>query len=88
MSYMFSGCSSLTELNLTSFDTQIVTNMNSMFSSCSSIHYLDLSSFNTEKCKTFTNMFDKTKDVTVKVNSAIASKLIDAIKDIVHFEYL
>ena len=32
---MFSGCSSLKELNLTNFNTNNVTNMDSMFSGCS-----------------------------------------------------
>ena len=34
MSYMFSGCSSLNELNLINFNTNNVTNMRSMFSRC------------------------------------------------------
>ena len=37
MSYMFSGCSSLTSLDLRGFDTGNVTNMNSMFYGCSSL---------------------------------------------------
>ena len=37
MSYMFSGCSSLTSLDLRGFDTGKVTNMNSMFYGCSSL---------------------------------------------------
>ena len=32
---MFYGCSSLKELNLSNFNTNNVTNMNSMFSRCS-----------------------------------------------------
>ena len=34
MSYMFSGCSSLTSLNLSNFNTNNVNNMRSMFSHC------------------------------------------------------
>ena len=34
MSYMFSRCSSLKELNLDNFNTNNVTNMRSMFSRC------------------------------------------------------
>ena len=37
MSYMFVGCSSLTSLDLTAFDTKKVTNMSSMFSGCSAL---------------------------------------------------
>ncbi len=42
MSYMFSGCSSLTSLYLSNWDTSSVTNMYSMFSGCSSLTSLDL----------------------------------------------
>ena len=34
MSYMFSGCSSLKELNLTNFNTNNVIDMRKMFSGC------------------------------------------------------
>jgi len=47
MSYMFYGCSSLTSLDLSSFDTSNVSNMYVMFSGCSSLTSLDLSSFDT-----------------------------------------
>ena len=35
MSYMFSKCSSLNELNLSNFNTNNVSNMNYMFDGCS-----------------------------------------------------
>ena len=44
---MFKECSSLTSINLSSFDTSKVTTMGSMFESCSSLMSLDLSSFKT-----------------------------------------
>ena len=44
---MFSRCSSLTNLDLSNFNTSKVTDMSSMFSRCSSLTSLDLSSFNT-----------------------------------------
>ena len=37
---MFSGCSSLKELNLNNFNTNNVTNMNGMFYGCSSLKEL------------------------------------------------
>lgn len=46
---MFRGCVSLTELDLSGFNTENVTSMESMFSQCSSLRSLDLSSFNTSK---------------------------------------
>ena len=47
MSSMFSGCSSLKELNLSNFNTNNVTNMRYMFYKCSSLKELNLSKFNT-----------------------------------------
>jgi len=46
---MFNDCSSLTSLDLSSFDTSNVTKMGRMFCSCRSLTSLDLSSFNTSK---------------------------------------
>ena len=47
MRYMFCGCSSLKELNISNFNTNNVTNMQYMFSGCSSLKELNLSNFNT-----------------------------------------
>jgi len=47
---MFDGCSNLTNINLSSFDTKNVTNMGSIFSGCSNLTNINLSSFNTKKC--------------------------------------
>ena len=46
---MFRDCSSLQELNLSSFNTNKVTNMHNMFRNCSSLRELNLSSFNTNQ---------------------------------------
>ena len=54
---MFDGCSSLTSLNLRSFNTENVTNMSNMFHGCSSLISLDLSSFNTKTVTDMSNMF-------------------------------
>jgi len=42
MSFMFNGCSSLKELNLSNFKTNNVTNMGWMFQSCTSLKKLNL----------------------------------------------
>ena len=42
MSSMFSGCSSLKELNLNNFITNKVANMNGMFSRCSDEYKLKI----------------------------------------------
>ena len=49
MIVMFNGCSRLTSLDVSKFDTSKVTDMGSMFSECSSLTSLDLSNFDTSK---------------------------------------
>ena len=44
---MFKGCSSLESLNLSNFDTSLVTDMNSMFEGCYNLISLNLNNFNT-----------------------------------------
>ena len=48
MAYIFEGCSSLKQLNLSNFNTNNVTNMNCMFHKCSSLTDLNISNFNTD----------------------------------------
>ena len=48
MSYIFEGCNSLINLNLSSFNTQNVTEMMGMFYGCKFLINLNLSSFNTQ----------------------------------------
>ena len=57
MNNMFEGCSSLTALDLSSFDTSSVTDMLSMFEGCSSLAALDLLSFNTTSVTRMSSMF-------------------------------
>ena len=46
--YMFYGCDSLTNINLSNFNTQNVTDMSFMFSGCNSLTNINLSNFNTQ----------------------------------------
>ena len=55
--YMFSGCSSLQSINLSSFNTINVNNMSYMFYGCSSLQSIDLSSFNTTNVNNLSYMF-------------------------------
>lgn len=57
MSCMFSGCTSLTSLDLSHFDTRKVTNMSMMFSGCNSLDSLNLSGFNTQEVTYMNFMF-------------------------------
>ena len=64
MSGMFSGCESLTSLDLTSFDTSKVTDMRWMFFDCESLTALDLSSFNTSEVTGMSGMFYDCESLT------------------------
>ena len=57
MSYMFAGCSSLTSLDLSNFNTAKVTNMYSMFYNCYDLTSLNVSNFNTESVEDMSYMF-------------------------------
>ena len=54
---MFSGCSGLTSLDLSKFNTSSVTDMSNMFRSCSKLTSLDLSKFNTSSVTNMSYMF-------------------------------
>ncbi len=54
---MFKECSSLTGLDLSSFNTENVTNMGGMFNGCSKLTELDLSGFNTASVTYMGGMF-------------------------------
>lgn len=57
MDDMFSGCSSLTNIDLRNFDTSSVTSMNRMFSGCTSLTNIDLRNFDTSSVTEMTSMF-------------------------------
>jgi surface protein len=64
MSSMFSGCSGLTSLDISNFETAKVTNMTYMFYNCSSLTSLDVSKFNTAKVTTMYWMFGSCSGLT------------------------
>ena len=55
---MFSSCSTLKKLDLSSFDTSNVTNMRAMFECCYNIQELDLSTFDTSNVADMSFMFN------------------------------
>ena len=57
MSNMFGGCSSLTELNLSSFNTNNVAYMDNMFTGCASLKELNLSNFTDDNLIDIKKMF-------------------------------
>ena len=54
---MFYNCTEITEIDLTKFDTSLVTDMSYMFSMCYSLSFVNVSNLNTLKVETFENMF-------------------------------
>ena len=64
VSYMFSECSSLTELDVSGLNTSEVTNMNNMFNNCRSLTKLDVSGFDTGKVTNMGNMFSGCSGLT------------------------
>ena len=64
MSFMFNGCSRLTSLDLSNFNTGNATNMCYMFNGCSSLTSLDLSNFNTSNVANMSHMFANCSGLT------------------------
>jgi len=62
--YMFFGCSNLTNIDLSSFDTKNVNNMSAMFSNCSNLTNIDLSSFDTKNVNNMSHMFSWCSNLT------------------------
>ena len=62
--YMFFECSSLTNLNLSNFNTTNVIDMSFMFERCPSLTNLNLSNFNTTNVTNMSSMFDGCSSLT------------------------
>ena len=54
---MFSECTDITEINLSNFNTSLISSMSFMFSDCSSLTSLDLSNFDTSYVQDMVGMF-------------------------------
>ena len=57
MSYMFYGCSNLTKIDLSSFNTESVINMSNIFYDCSNLIKIDLSSLKIDNVNNMSFMF-------------------------------
>ncbi len=64
MTAMFSNCSKLAKLDVSSLETEKVTRMNSMFNGCSSLTSLDVSGFDTSKVLSMSSMFHSCSSLT------------------------
>ena len=61
--FMFCDCKSLTNIDLSNFNTQNVTDMIGMFSDCKSLTNIDLSNFNTQNVRDMSYMFSGCKSL-------------------------
>ena len=76
--YIFSGCTSLTSLDLSSFDTSKVNNMGTMFYECTSLTSLNVSSFDTSNATNMRFMLYKCSNLTsLDLSSFNTSKVTD-----------
>ena len=64
VSYMFSYCQSLKNLNLSSFNTENVENMSGMLNKCKYLTEVNLSSFNTKNVENMSDMFNGCESLT------------------------
>ena len=65
MENTFFGCSKLNSINLSSFDTSSVENMQSMFNGCSNLTSLEFSNlFDTSSVTNMDSMFKDCKSIT------------------------
>jgi len=61
---MFQNCSSLTYIDISSFDTSNVTSIASLFAGCTSLTSIDLSSFDTSNLTNMPNLFSGCSSLT------------------------
>ena len=59
MNYLFSGCNSLTNINLSNFNTQNVIDMSYIFDKYNSLTIINLSNFNTQNVTDMNSMFNE-----------------------------
>ena len=62
--YLFGGCDSLTNIDLSNFNTENVSNMSWMFNKCNSLTNINLSNLNTENVSNMSWMFNECDSLT------------------------
>ena len=61
---LFQGCSMLTNIDLSSFNSNNITNMNGMFSGCSSLNSINFTNINTNKVSNMNSLFRQCSSLT------------------------
>ena len=82
MKLMFSSCSSLKSINVSSFNTENVENMFGMFGHCTLLEEIDVSNFNASKVKSLSNMFYFCKSLTEIDLSTFDTRKVKDFKEI------
>lgn len=73
---MFYGCTNITQIDFSNFDTSRITNMGGMFQGCSSLTALNLSNFNTSSVTNMNSMFWECSNLkTLDLSSFDTSKV-------------
>ena len=85
---MFAGCSGLTSLNLSNFNTSNVQDMSSMFSVCIGLTSLDLSNFNTSNVTNMYAMFEVCRMSALDLSSFNTEKVTNMSEMLLWCEYL
>ena len=75
MNSMFNGCSKLTSLDVSDWDTSKVTNMSYMFYNCNNLISLDVSNFNTSNVTDMSYMFNGCNLTSIDVSNFDTSKV-------------
>jgi len=77
---IFSHCSSLTNINLSNFNTDMITNMSAMFYECSNLTCINLSNFNTKNVTDMWGMFYKCSSLTnINLSNFDTDKVTDML---------
>ena len=85
---MFNNCENLNTLDLNSFETLNVYNMEMMFNDCCNLLKLNLSSFNLKNECYYENIFKNCKKLSkIKMNEILSEKLKDEIPFQFNFFY-
>lgn len=73
----FQNCNSLKEIDLSSFNTSNVTNMNSLFSNCYALLTLDVTSFDTSNVTNMANMFTNSRTTDLDLSNFNTEKVVN-----------
>ena len=90
MKFMFTYDEALTSIDLSSFDTSMVSNYMAMFQGCTGLNELDITSFNLSNGENFNQIFNYNNNLTVYVKEEAKNieKFVNAIPEDVNIKYI